>query len=213
MRSEPQTGSPGIIASTTVKTVLVAAALSAVLTVGTGGVANPREIGTRGTNFEAPNDWAMRHLGLTEYGQAHAIAASDSLTVIRSNFEFTIVDLAMVLHVSRQTLYDWFADRQMPQPANIARMRLLESLSTYWRGMIGANISTVRHKFTDKPMLIEILSSDDLLLDQARAELRPLAAMRARVTQSQSISDLMREHDFLPASKRRQDEALQDAGW
>lgn len=209
--SQLKTGAPSILSSARAKTFVAAAALSIVLTVGTGGFADPRNAKQRGTNFDVVRDSGAQH-SISSEASVYALTISDCLAEIRSNFELSAVDLSNALGVSRQTVYDWLSERQMPQAQNLARMRQLQGLSIRWRGDIATNISSVRRKFADKAALLQILSSGDLASDSVLEALRSLAFARAAVQNPPSITDLKKKHRFNAATRDRQDEALNDAG-
>ncbi len=142
-----------------------------------------------------------------------AATIQEQLTLIRSNFDFSIVELASALRVSRQTIYDWFAERQMPQLVSLARLRRLCDLSSRWREDMGDNFESVHRKFADKPRILEILSVEDLETERVGRELRLITSARSSVPpQVQSITELRKIHGFQSRSTTRQNESIEHAG-
>jgi DNA-binding transcriptional regulator YiaG len=140
------------------------------------------------------------------------VTLTERITTIRSNFDLSIVDLAAIFRVARQTVYDWTAERQRPESLSLARMRDLHALSIAWRADIGPNIETLHRKFADKDELLALLSVENLNVDAIRKALRRMAEARTAVApQSKSITELMQEHGFPSASMQRQDEAITHA--
>jgi transcriptional regulator with XRE-family HTH domain len=208
MSSTLHTGTPTI----EVPNATVCAAVL-LMAIGTGGIATEHTMQWGGTNFLTPPRRPLSIHSTWREEIAAQVTISERITAIRSNFEFSIVDLAAAFRTTRQTVYDWMAERQMPQPQSLARIRDLHALSATWRAEIGANIETLHRKFADKNALLAILTATDLDVDAAHHKLRSLSRARTAVApQSKSLTNLMKEHGFRPPSKERQDDAAAQAG-
>lgn len=131
---------------------------------------------------------------------------------VRSNFQLTAVELAAVLGVSRQTLYDWVAERTAPRTDKQRRIRELFGLSTQWRAFIGPNIATVDRKFADKPELLETLRDSSLSAAEKEQRLQDLANRRRGVEAPHSISDRLKALGFKRTPEAQQ-HALDNREW
>lgn len=203
---------PTVDASGSVRRLVAVTAISVVLAVGTGGVATPRAARQDGTNCLARFDPPALHGDAQNGDVMQDVTVGERLTAIRSNFQLNTIELAKVLRVTRQTIYDWNAERQTPQPNSLERLRALCSLSRKWRESIGADTETVHRKFADKAELIAALTTENL---DSRTEEAVLGIARTRSsvrTERKSITETLRERGFRPASKSRQDEAIANAG-
>jgi len=184
-----------------------------VLAVGTGGIATEQMLHINGTNFLAILGRPLAHANPQANASASSIMLTERITVIRSNFDLTTANLAVIFRVARQTVYDWMAERKIPQSSSLARIHDLYALSVAWRSEIGPNIETLHRKFADKDELLELLSAETLNANVTRKALCRIAQARAAVApQSKSMTELMQEHGFHSASKQRQDEAIAHAG-
>jgi hypothetical protein len=204
-----QTGSPGALVVPAIKTVLATATLSLMLTVGTGGVSDARTVVMPGTNFEPWNNGTDATDGGILAERSATIV--DALVAIRSNFGLSVVDLARVLGVSRQTLYDWSSERQAAHPYNARRIVALQALSNVWRSELTGTGNAVHRKFVDKERLLRALSSEDLMSAAVVSDIRSIARIRASEASAPSISDLMKAHGFEAPSPLRQAQAIDDA--
>jgi DNA-binding XRE family transcriptional regulator len=130
----------------------------------------------------------------------------------RSNFELNAVEFSGVLGVSRQTLYDWVAERVEPRIDKQRRLRELFALSEQWRMAIGADIQTVNRKFTDKPELLALLSDVSLSSETKAQRLQVLAQGRRGIVGTASINDRLTSLGFTrdPETQQRM---LADQGW
>lgn len=130
----------------------------------------------------------------------------------RSNFELNVVELSRVLGVSRQTLYDWVAERVEPRVDKQRHLRELFALSEQWRMAIGSDIQTVNRKFTDKADLLAVLSDVSLSTETKAQRLQGLAQGRRSIVGTPSLNDRLTSLGFKrdPAAQQRM---LDDQGW
>lgn len=180
--------------------------LSSVLIAGTGSTTNlPHSV--NGTYLCA----SVRNL-LGDDGLLVNSSLRSLLHDARSNFELNAVEFAGVLGVSRQTLYDWVAERVEPRIDKQRRLRELFELSVLWRTAIGSDIETVNRKFSDKPDLLAILSDASISPEEKGQRLRSLAERRRGVQGTPSVSDRLKALGFKrnSAAQRRM---LEDQGW
>jgi DNA-binding XRE family transcriptional regulator len=180
--------------------------LSSVLITGTGSTSNVAP-SVNGTYLSC----SVRDL-LCNHGPLVRSSLRSLLHDTRSNFELNAVEFSGVLGVSRQTLYDWVAERVEPRIDKQRRLRELFALSEQWRMTIGADIQTVNRKFTDKPELLALLSDVSLSSERKAQRLQVLAQGRRGIVGTASINDRLTSLGFTrdPETQQRM---LADQGW
>ncbi len=132
---------------------------------------------------------------------------------IRSNFQLNATELALILGVSRPTLYSWSSQKSEPRPSHIRRLKALRETSVYWREMIGDHIDTVAQRFDDKEQLLELLSVPSLSIATTLPGLVNIATKRATVPRTASLADRLKELGFASQSVAEQSRALESSGW
>jgi len=213
MSEQIPTGAVSAIPSYPFQSVLVATVLGAALVVGTGGFATEQMLKNDRTNLVSRDFRGSAANGNIDAVHHDPTSLRACVAAIRSNFDFSMVDLAAVMLVSRPTIYEWMAERQAPQPSNLTRLIRLHALSSVWRLLIGANVDTVTRKFTDKTDLVSLLSSAELDVSEVTDRLGLIATARTAVpAQLRSIRDIMKDHGIRSVGKARQDEAIASAG-
>jgi DNA-binding XRE family transcriptional regulator len=180
--------------------------LSSALITGTGSTSNVAPM-VNGTYLHC----SVRDL-LCSSGPLVRSSLRSLLHDIRSNFELNAVEFSAVLGVSRQTLYDWVAERVEPRIDKQRRLRELFALSEQWRIAVGANIQTVNRKFTDKPELLALLSDVSLSSETKGQRLQILARGRRGVVGTASINDRLTSLGFMRDPEMQQ-RVLADQGW
>jgi DNA-binding transcriptional regulator YiaG len=132
---------------------------------------------------------------------------------IRSNFQLNATELALILDVSRPTLYSWSSEKSKPRPSHIRRLKALREASVYWREMIGDRTDTVAQRFDDKEQLVELLSAPTLSITTALPRLVNIAKTRVAVPRTASLADRLKELGFANQSVAEQSRALEGNGW
>ena len=191
-----------------------AAILSALLAVGTGGIADASAISIDcGTCYDALGSKPARDISLL-LAPVESMSTPIQLATIRANFRISVVEVASILEVSRQTFYDWISERQTP---NIDNRRIIDRLymsSLIWSNATVENQSTTRRKFDDKGPLLELLKRNDVSFEETAYSIKQLGLARNLVPKdNESIVSLTQRYSFKSASSERQNRALRSAGW
>jgi DNA-binding XRE family transcriptional regulator len=186
--------------------------LTALVTVGTGGVADPRHLlPTNGTTLNVlSSSFSIENMML---GVGDDMSLPSLIARVRANFALTTVDLANALDVSRQTVYDWISERQQPQVDKQQRLCILDYLGIIWQRATGLSpTDAMRKKYADKPQLLMVLGTAHLDRDNARIMLLAIANARASVpSRKTSIASKMQQHGYEAATENAQQIALNDA--
>jgi len=133
-----------------------------VLTVGTGGQCDWRYIQSR-------NILGYPVMGITIHKQALVApchTAATDLKQIKSTFQVSISDLAMLFGVTRQTIYDWLSGEQQPRAPHRARIAvLMDAVSSIEATGYTVSRRTLKQALPDGLSLFDKIQADEPLED------------------------------------------------
>jgi len=113
----------------------------------------------------------------TENRPVFSIDVPEALASLRQTLGLSTVNLAQVLRVSRQAIYDWTAGKPV-KSENRQRLGGLLELAAAWRDHSASPLGELlREPIADQPALLTLLSAEALDLPVLRARLDALASL------------------------------------
>jgi hypothetical protein len=144
--------------------------------VGTGGTAD---------YLSASDPWgiptsASPDRGLAGLGEravpAVALDGAELVAEIKATLGVSVTDLAAIVRVSRQSIYDWIGGGQVSE-ANDARLRALHQVCQDWQSRVERPVGRLlRTKTADGPSLFDLLVTEPLDLQAVQSHLMVLTA-------------------------------------
>ncbi len=168
---------------------------------GTGGSLNAKTAQEYPTLSATTPDCSISRLTTIDTTPAPAVQSlAERVSAIKAAFGLTISQLAKVLRVERQTVYDWMDEEnpRPPQTQNRERLAAIQRLAVQWNRLCqwpaGKGIATYT---VDSDTLLDLLSAD--ALDEAR--LQPV--MRGLSEQVKAEWQHKEERSFGEQARRR----------
>ncbi len=138
--------------------------------------------------------------------------STQALSVLQHYLSLNLSELAMVLQVSRPTIYSWLRDQSSPQAQNLARIRQISKLAKIWPGIsrrpVGLHLKT---PVMDGRSILDLLSQDQIDSELARAALASCAALVEREAARQrprTAAEVAEQYGLRPQSKDSQEESV-----
>lgn len=159
--------------------------------------------------------WLEGVLGISQRPATVEVTTPDvpgALAEIRDAFSLSTVQLAEVLGVSRQAVYDWSAGKTV-KPENRQRIgQILEFVGT-WRGLHPGPIGPVVAEAMDGFSLFDLLCAEALDTHAISARLSSLAGRLDEIQAERPASarELAAKHGMRPLSEENQLRNLQTA--
>lgn len=177
-----------------------------------------------GTGASHSNQGFVRSLGGTFYTYLGTLLADETsedipvfsidvpeaLSDLRESLGLSTADLARVLRVSRQAIYDWTAGKPV-KAENRQRLRALRDLAAAWRAHGAGPLGELRHQpIADQPSLLALLAAAPLDLVALRARLDALAALHRQAVAARppSAEELAARFALRPLSAQTQRRTL-----
>lgn len=159
--------------------------------------------------------WLESVLGISERPAATEVTTPDvpgALTEIRDAFSLTTVQLAEVLGVSRQAIYDWTGGKTV-KPENRQRIGQILEFVEKWRELHPAPMGPVVAEVLDGASLLDLLRADELDAQAIAGQLASIAARlgEVRAERPASARELAAKHGMRPLSEENQRRNLQTA--
>lgn len=149
------------------------------------------------TSPQARNVWSVR--------KVHA-DLPEKLLVIRRYFSLATAELARVLDVHRQTIYDWMDRKYDPQATNYHRIESIYRMATEWRDLAHAPLRRALHlpisSIGERTFYEELSLNpiDEQSLRQAFGSLREILERQSRAGKTREI---LKEHGFRATTTAR----------
>lgn len=97
------------------------------------------------------------------------------LSFIRSSLSLTVIEMAKILRVERQTIYAWIGGSSEPHPSNRSRLNKIYSIAKYWETLSSLPVGNfVRQFCRNGKSLLDLLSEDVLEKKEIQAHLKLL---------------------------------------
>src|SRR5437764_8023149 len=132
---------------------VVGAALAMAFLVGTGGISNARYLQNR-----HERGYAFAGIRVTGESPIAARTPAESLTRVRTVLKPAVSDLAELLGVSRQTVYNW-ANGEQPKADLAARLEDLAQAADVIAAEATSPAQALKRKIADGKNLLEIVAA------------------------------------------------------
>jgi len=138
--------------------------------------------------------------------------STQTLSVLQHYLSLNLSELAMVLQVSRPTIYSWLRDQSSPQAQNVARLRQLFKLAKMWPGIsrkpVGSHLKT---PVMDGRSVLDLLSEDRIdpeLVRTALASCAVLVEREAARHRPRTAAEVAKQYGLRSQSKDSQEESV-----
>lgn len=175
--------------------------VAAILTVGTGGVANPQEANLH--TFTGPiSHICSFHVSQSE--EERLLDAQEKITGIRHYLSLNMTDLARVLKVGRPTVYSWATTTVTLHNAHRQRIDAVYAIAREWRALSSKPMgSLVRQPFEDGRTMIDLLSPQELDAKAIRAGMQLIQEQQGRFDKRFTVAEAAKKAGVQLASRPR----------
>ena len=185
-------------------------------------------VGTGGLASAASASSAITDLGLARTGsvfrvdrifpsrkeeERDAIAESaEGLAFIQHHLSLNLSDLAIVLRVSRPTVYSWLREESAPQAHNLARMRLLYTIARTWAAISPTRLGVyLKRPALDGRSVLDMLSAEKIdkiaLRDELTSISKAIESKRGE-QRPRSANEIAKQFGLQTQSKHSQEESI-----
>ncbi len=138
--------------------------------------------------------------------------STQALSVLQHYLSLNLSELAMVLQVSRPTIYSWLRDQSSPQAQNVARIRQLFKLAKIWPGISRRPVRLhLKTPVTEGRSVLDLLTQDRLDPELVRTALASCAALVEREAARQrprTAAEVAKQYGLRSQSKGSQEESV-----
>ncbi len=133
------------------------------------------------------------------------------LSVLQHYLSLNLSELAMVLQVSRPTIYSWLRDQSSPQAQNVARIRQILKLAKIWPGIsrrpVGLHLKT---PVMDGRSVLDLLSQDRIDPELVRTALASCAVLVEREARQgpRTAAEVAKQYGLRSQSRGSKEESV-----
>lgn len=141
------------------------------------------------------------------------LSSSQQLAEIKQNMGLNILEMAAILHVSRPTVYDWFASKKTIRKNNQARIDILYDVCRKWKIKGLHRMGSFLHKKIGESnlSLFDLLKSEILNQKEINKHLDIITQIILQKShKDKAYDDMLRKHSFDPVSKENMEDRLND---
>lgn len=199
--------------------VLSAAAL---LIVGTGGTSNlyatAAYVDLRLTSAGGADRIECAYKSRGDNEEERLAGSPEGLSIIQHYLSLNLSDVAIILHVTRPTIYSWLRDESTPHEHNIARIRQILKLAKIWSDMSTKRLGKyLKIPSSDGYSVFNLLSEENIdqsMIRRAFAICSHAVEHDASRPRARSAVEIANQFGFRPVSPESIEDAMaQETGF
>jgi hypothetical protein len=138
--------------------------------------------------------------------------STEGLPILQHYFSLNLSDLALVVRVSRPTIYSWLRNESSPQSHNVFRMRQLFGLVKLWSSLSRKPLgSYLKSPVVEGQSVFDLLSQDQIdreLVRQALVACSLMLEQDAARPRPRSAAEIAKQYGLRSQSEHSQEESV-----